>query len=826
MTPPSSLAAQADLLPILVGITGKRRFDADPARHQHLAARFLARFDAVLAELDTSLPDTSKVLLCGAAAGVDLIAARAVLAEEGGVPRHPAWSVALVLPLAPDLFAEDFTDPGDQDDLAFLRTLLAGHPRVAVKHLRPLHCGLFDDRDPADPALPRLAPAELSRTGGDPAARRMHYEQLALWLARASTLLVAAAGAETADLAAGARPGGTARAVAFRRTGLPDDYAAQVIGRSDELQGGSIFDEPDGRHVLWIDPAADADRPVVLRPMRQALGERALKHPLRARDAILAAPMHDPSSAGTHGAPDNPEARLSAALLLPRAFQSWHARRAARPGAAAGAALPGDEHPVEFLEAVREGTRDAHGARITSELARQQNRAAADYRRLLRACAALFVTGIACFETYVEFHPTSLVLLAYVASLGLIWALTARTRASFLPQRAEDYRGLREMMRVQIAWWSAGIDRPVDQVHLRIIDTDLRLLRGAASAICTWAVLRCTRLPTCATGAITSAGAPAFRGRVQSWIDGQASYFARSARAQRGAVELAETVFRVALTAAIATLTVVGVGGLLVDKEAAGHWLASLHERRVAERLFPLVASAFVAGVLWLTAGRMLPAPAGRAASRRLPTRLASIALWLIMLGLWVAGFFLAGLNGRSAAQLLAELRHPVSVADLPAWLGPATVTVALGIAALRLLPTEAGRLRVQELSSGGHVLAVLLVLALVAHGALVAGPWVAHGSADLAATIGKLLTLESVLLLATAGMVRWYTERRNHVAQMAHYADMARVFHRAADWLASVPGPFDQAARRHLVELGELALDEGEAWLKAHRERPPEPLG
>ena len=84
--------------------------------------------------------------------------------------------------------------------------------------------------------------------------------------------------------------------------------------------------------------------------------------------------------------------------------------------------------------------------------------------------------------------------------------------------------------------------------------------------------------------------------------------------------------------------------------------------------------------------------------------------------------------------------------------------------------------------------------------------------------------TLVMLLILAVSGMVRFYSERRNHAAQANQYDDMLRVFRRAQDLLPSEGERFQDSTRQLMLQLGQLALHEGEAWLKAHRERPPEP--
>ena len=243
----------SDALPILVGVTGKRQFDADPVRNAALLERVRERLRSVFERLDAKLPDTPKVLLCGAAAGTDLTAVRVAL-------ERPSWSVVLMLPLERNLFEQDFREAPFAAELPYLHVLLdGGDPRVLVKRLRSLHQVEFDDAKLEPPAASRFVCAHLSKDSPtlDAVARRAHFEQLGLWLARYATLLVTVGPAEAATRERPFRVGGTARVVAFRRTAMPDAAAAWVIARSSELLANSPFEEPDGAHVLWLDPTRD-----------------------------------------------------------------------------------------------------------------------------------------------------------------------------------------------------------------------------------------------------------------------------------------------------------------------------------------------------------------------------------------------------------------------------------------------------------------------------------------------------------------------------------------------------------------------------------------
>ena len=115
-------------LPILVGLVGKRTFDAaDAANNNRLFAEFETRFRALVEFLDTQFPSTPKVLMCGGAAGTDLRAANIVLEPQGSDDQHPLWSVAIVLPMARALFEQDFEGPEHQQSgIRLVRIVLIG----------------------------------------------------------------------------------------------------------------------------------------------------------------------------------------------------------------------------------------------------------------------------------------------------------------------------------------------------------------------------------------------------------------------------------------------------------------------------------------------------------------------------------------------------------------------------------------------------------------------------------------------------------------------------------------------------------------------------
>jgi len=798
-TPPGQTA----LVPILVGVTGKRTFDSkDSVRNDELRSELRRRFAKLVRALDAALPHTPKVLLCGGAAGADLDAARVVLAQDGIRRAHPGWSVVLVLPLEPALFTEDFAAPAMQADLAYLHSLQCDLA-VPCKYLRPLLQAPFDSRLRLEPAgLARVPDDVLSRHSPayDRQERQRHYEQFGLWLARTATILVAAGPAEPA-----CSIGGTARVVAHRRTAMPDEAANQVIARSSELLASSPFEEPDGAHVLWLDPtqpephSAPLACVTILRPAQLVSESRNPKAPpSKTGKTIFANPFDDPVRDSESG---GMAARGRGALALAGALDRMHARRRKAAGihaSAAEVAGPEAEHPAAYLERVRKGTMNTRGTD-----------AAGKVRFALRACAVLFLAAVAAYEAYIEVLPGSAWPLAlYLLPLGLIWGIAEMVRHRKIQLRAEDYRGVLEVLRVQIAWWSAGIGRPADRVHLRNADTDLRLVREAAALVSSWAVLRSNDLKTLDAVAVPRTAKdhpdPA-RFFVGKWIKDQANYFATNAAAQFGAKRLAELSFQVTfIAAAVALLALIVVL----------HWetFGSVDDLLAiwsgpALSVLPAMTTIAALGVAWLITGEIAGKPEPSLS-------------WPLLAAMTALALCVASMLGGSHRD--------------PAWLGllvPAAWTAMLTCLTLWLIPRRAKDFDVQELSRWGKAVAALFLALLLWTSAAGLTPLLTaavpeHDAKHAAEpALHKLVLILAVLLLAGSGMVRWYTERRNHLAQAAHYDDMLRTFRRAQDWLAQQPAPFGPEALEHLVELGEMALDENEAWLKAHRERPAEPI-
>ncbi len=504
VTAPRDGAAPAAMrrFPILIGISGKRIFDPDVTADRALEAALAARFRALFAALDAALPDTPKVLLSGAAFGADLVAAEAALQAGDD------WAVAAVLPFGRALFAEDF-DPALDKKRAqgwperfleyagrfdrLLDSAQAPDPRVLVREL-PI---LAADRQ-------GVATAErLSRASAryNTAYRRNHYEQVGQYIAETATIMIAVMSEDERPERSEAN-GGTARVVAYRRAGRPDAAGAAVARRSTVLrrEWPDVIPPPAG-HVWLMDPHRDdrtagypvkvlaplADRPVeevyAGLPGRDAAPEReSYLGPLRTIGNSWRAALAGPAVAAEAVARSAEAQRLRASLPVARGIDrynktKWHDKAGGR--AAVAADLSEVANVPDALNAER--------VQI-SALQRTVNEHA---KLSFRGLAGLFVAALFIYEIFAKFfHDSPYVLAAYLTVLAAIGYLVFRESSNLSQAVAEDYRAVAEILRVQCAWCSAGLEARVDREHLQGVDQDLAPIRDCAKTITAWILLR------------------------------------------------------------------------------------------------------------------------------------------------------------------------------------------------------------------------------------------------------------------------------------------------------------------------------------------------
>jgi hypothetical protein len=385
--------------------------------------------------------------------------------------------VAAILPFDRALFAEDFDPAPDKKRGDAWRDRYLEHagrfdrvlgsaampnPRVLVREL-PLLSSAGQGVAAAD---------RLSRRSAqyDKADRRNHYEQVGQYIAEASTIMIAVMSTdEQAEMSEA--NGGTARIVAYRRAGRPDAVGAAVARRSTVLrrEWPDVIPPPAG-HVWLMDPHREdrtgrypvkalaplADRSVdaVYRgyPGRDAAQEyEAYVGPLRKlTNAWRALAGRVASADGTARRAES--RRLRASLPVARGFNRYNKTKWQQAGAAVAADLAPVANVPDALNLER--------VQISSLQHTVNEHAKGSFYLLARQ----FVAAVFVYEVFAKFfHDSPIVLGIYLLVLASIGAFALRERFKLSQAVAEDYRAVAEILRVQRAWCSAGLDARVDR---------------------------------------------------------------------------------------------------------------------------------------------------------------------------------------------------------------------------------------------------------------------------------------------------------------------------------------------------------------------------
>jgi hypothetical protein len=493
----SGLLQQSMNLPIFIGISGKRVFDKTNAEADREIAAWVAdRFRDLFKKLEDDFPEVPKIVLSGAAFGADPIAAEIALECN--------WRVTVVLPFERALFEEDFRPPNNTGADPAWQDRYAEHARTFER--------ILDDPRVQVRELPALAVKGggaatadlLSRDSRqyDKTLRRNHYEQVGQFIAEAATIMIAVMSSND-EAEKSEATGGTARIVAYRRAGRADAAGTEVARRSAVLRDEWPRVAPPPAGFVWLIDPDDAKQPDnhagrsasgypvrVLPPLGNRLVEevyggapgkdmpgeqRSPAGPLwRLKDWIGAIA----TDLGVYDRAASAEAgRRRASLILAEGLKHYH-----RAAGASGTDLPESALPTELLAAYRTS--------ITVRQRRVNEHVRSGFNRL----AFLFVLAILMFEIFEKFfydwpmlHPA--LLGGYLLILVLIGLTAGRAWWKRWSEIAEDYRAIAEMLRVQRAWWAAGLTRRVDREHLQGVDQDLALIRDYAKTIISYALL-------------------------------------------------------------------------------------------------------------------------------------------------------------------------------------------------------------------------------------------------------------------------------------------------------------------------------------------------
>jgi hypothetical protein len=760
--------------PILIGISGKRIFNKTDAAADHATADALAkRLRAVFEALDRDLPQTPKVVVTGAAFGTDLVAAEAAL----GMGRN--WAVAAVLPFERALFEEDFEPPPDQSPP--WRERYADHLRTFGRVL-----GTPDKPNPRVLVreLPKLAvadgvatAAQLSRRSAthDGALRHNHYEQVGQFIAEIATIMIAVMRPDERPDRSEAN-GGTARVVACRRAGCPDAVGTDVARRSAVLRSKWPEVKPLPAGFVWLmDPQTDPRNPdltgrypvKVLPPLvdqrvddiyaghpgKDAAPERGTHvGPLRKLTTLRAALAGDNDL--DHG---DRSRRLRASLAIARGFERYH-RDGSRSLSLMNDKPEADVSPIQHVPGALNSARSKFSIR---------QRKVNSYVKLgFNWLALLFVLAVSIFELSTQlFHESAVLLGIYLGVLAAIGIMALVERWMLWEAVAEDYRAVAEMLRVQRAWWSAGLADRVDREHLQGVDQDLAPIRDCAKTIIAWILLRHgwsegDRGRDWAHVRGTSVTPRDLRGTKKppdDWIGSQLWYFVNTG-------EIRET---------------------SVHKNDAASWC-----------LF--VVSGMLAAVLWWwrAVGNGM-STFEHAAHVHLPSWASFIGfdvspfIWLLLAALAIAFRVL----NHDIRQGLAAILLTGALGALAAT-GIALALVNAGPLIAPVVTWVTGTAAAHESELAGLVLISVLVVISAAAGAL-------------------RYRMERLNIEA---------EALDYRDALGRFERAERRLARGSDPATGTPAD-EEAAQRVVYELGCLALAENEAWLKSRRERPLTPM-
>jgi hypothetical protein len=693
--------------PLIVGITGKRDLKGKDAA---VAKAFRELFEL----LDEKFSHTPKILLSALAAGADTIAAEEALAhaerQRTAGPPGCTWQVVAVLPMAIEQYEEDFDAAGK----AKLRDLCS---RLRTEVLDPLHrpdpasrCGMGTP----------FVWTELARGNGNP-HRTDHYEQVGLHISDQCGLLIAV-------MPRGEQPdkiGGTARIVDYRVKAEPDPIRRDIARRSQVLAPLPLDRSQPG--PAWV---IDLDR---LDPTKQTqLGGVELWEPVKRPEDEQSLDTRHPNETEEHPVvirktPLIAEGSDFERLWLATGLDTFNMRLPRRE-VRQGGTVPENRDASEILGELRR--------ELSSEQGHEKDRLTNTAFRL----AALFVAAIVALEVHIEFERTWAIIV-YVALFAVILALYGYARRQRYQQFTEDYRAVAEALRVQLAWWGAGLSRRehrVDRTYLGATGGSLGRVRTAVRHLIDSAWL------------MGSAPQPK-QGAAENWISSQITFFANRVRERHKRLSAVDDLSWFLFAGSFGIALFVGV--LAVDEHDT---IAVAESVRWSVPGGLLLVSALIATGLFFTHRGL----------RSLPRRII--------------------FNARS--RLLLNLLSPL-IAIL------AGFVVSVGLYDAAVLVNHLGCELAEHPDDFTHKLALIAIV----------------GTAAL------------------AGAIRFYAEKMSQEHELFSYRDALVTFKRAQEELRELEGDSSaegQTRREEiLMAIGKEALEENEAWIRAHRLRPLEPV-
>jgi hypothetical protein len=721
---------ERSLTPIMIGITGKRNL---LGKDDEVEATLQACFDL----LDRELSASKKLFMSGLAVGADTIGAR--LAQKHG------WQVVGVLPFSVNLFLQDFDGDGAEQLLAFVDPIEGS--------LADPNAGKLLVLDPLlNPQTKKpFEPIDLSRLSLNSGfIRADHHEQVGLFIAERCSLLIGVMPAsEQPD-----RVGGTARILDFRLRGTPDLTSERIIQNSGVLRKPILLDSPQDGPAWLVD--LDAVGKAQSSPLSAvqcwyrkngAPETKVVKIPNK-QDYDLVHPLHLAK-------------RINSFNELAKSIddETWRKDVAAR-------ARRDEQWQVEAQAYERHTPPNASSSlrhiRLALSVIQGSKKQALTFT--IKLLAVLFVLAIVALEVHLQFEII-IPLVFYVALLVLITLVFVLARERALQQYTEDYRAVAEAVRVQLAWWDAGLSTPdfrVDQFYLRGAYGSLALVRAAVRHLIDAALLSYPPPTRAAT-------------EVRSWVDGQVKYFNSRTVQRRTSLGRFEDII----------------------------WFMFFGSLGMASTLLPIVMSIKGMDSLMNWIDAVLRPLRGGMFGWIVPI-LALLIVWL----LFRLARFLSKISKKKHAifgrltldslnWLIALLAGGIfSVISIYGFVFPPFNLVG------KLVEWE-----VMGFAGDTCKTATALCARTVAH--------------NLVATI-------TIIVVSIAGALRFYVERLTFSAELHSYREALGTYQRAQAELRKLETSESESTRtlgsQVLFELGQYALRENESWIRSHRVRPLEP--
>jgi hypothetical protein len=376
------------------------------------------------------------------------------------------------------------------------------------------------------------------------------------------------------------------------------------------------------------------------------------------------------------------------------------------------------------------------------------------------ALAWLFVLAVLAIEIHLQFESL-LALGAYVLFLVAMLIIFSYARLRMLQQYSEDYRAVAEALRVQLAWWDAGLTTPkyrVDRTYLCGTSGSLALVRAAARHLIEAALLE-------------KPAPPASADDVKRWVGGQVSFFKTRTSERRKSLSRSEGII----------------------------WFLFIGSIGIAVFLLPLTMAIYYEGnaiISWINDRIGIERPT--LWSWVMPWVAAALVLGLYAMARGVSHLADTSYHGRAQRRFIGGVNSFVAFA--------AGLAFAVGLYGLFLPPYNFGGAvnlwRLHPVASCDLACAQLMAHKVIAGSAVV-----------IAAIAGAFRFYDE--RLASEAELHSYREALASFQRAQH--ELNRLEDDRSEWAA-------RRREQILRELGIIALKENEAWIRAHRVRPLEP--